>query len=76
MFQRRYDSLTQISKTNCGFIYEVKHRRLKHYEVFKKSLNHGFGTVSYPTDKAFGIWAWSCTTLERAKIRLEALVQA
>ena len=67
---------TQISKTDWGFIYEVEYGGYKHYEVFKKRLNHRFGTVSYPTDKAFGIWAWTCMTLERVKIRLEALVQA
>ena len=49
---------------------EHKHR---HYEVFKKRLNRRFGTVSYPTDKAFGIWAWSCMSLERARERLNEI---
>jgi hypothetical protein len=41
--------------------------------VFKKRLNRRFGTVSYPTDKAFGIWAWTCMPMERAKFKLEAI---
>jgi len=66
-------TFTQISKTDWGFIYEVEHDGHKHYEVFKKRLNHRFGTVSYPTDKAFGIWAWTCMTLENAKYKLQEL---
>ena len=62
-----------MSKTDWGFIYEVDHDGHRHYEVFKKRLNHRFATVSYPTDKAFGIWAWTCMTLERAKVRLAKL---
>ena len=73
--QVRGYTFTQISKTDWGFIYEVEHCGHKHYEVFKKRLNHRFGTVSYPTDKAFGIWAWTCMTLERAKDKVEAIDQ-
>ena len=43
------------------------------YEVFKKRLNNRFGNVSYPTDKAFDIWAWTCMNLERAKKKLLVL---
>ena len=64
-------TFTQISKTDCGFIYEVEQGGHRHYEVFKKHINHRFGTVSYPTDKAFGIWAWTCMTLEKAKNKLD-----
>ena len=71
--QVRGYTFTQISKTDCGFIYEVEHGGHRHYEVFKKRLNHRFGTISYPTDKAFGVWAWTCGTLERAKCKLEAI---
>jgi len=64
---------TQIRKTDCGFIYAMGQGGYIHYEVFKKRLNRRFGTVSYPTDKAFGIWAWTCMTLERAKDKLEEI---
>ena len=63
-------TFTQISKTDCGFIYEVEQGGHRHYEVSKKRLNHRFGTVSYPTDKAFGVWAWTCMSLETAKKKL------
>jgi hypothetical protein len=63
-------AFTQISKTDKGFIYEVEQGGYKHYEVFKKLLNRRFGTVSYPTDKAFGVWAWTSMSLEKAKAKL------
>ena len=66
-------TFTQISKTDWGFIYEVEYGGHRHYEVFKKRLNRRFGTISYPTDKAFGIWTWTCMTLERAKDKLVEL---
>ena len=71
--QVRGYTFTLISKTDWGFIYEVEHGGYKHYEVFKKRLNRRFATVSYPTDKAFGIWAWTCMTLDKAKSKLSEL---
>ena len=50
---------TQISKTDKVFLYEVSTGDLICYEVFKKRQNMRFGCVSYPTSKAFGIWAWT-----------------
>lgn len=38
----------------------------KHYEVFKRRENTMYNVVSYPTDKAFGIWAWTTESLDRA----------
>ena len=67
---------TQISKTDWGFIYEVEHGGHRHYEVFKKRLNHRFGTVSYPRDKGFGVWAWTCMSLDDAEKRLEEIGNA
>ena len=66
-------AFTQISKTDWGFIYEVQHCGHRHYEVFKKRLNRRFGTVSYPTHKAFGIWAWTYMSLERAELKFKAI---
>jgi len=57
---------TQISKTDKAFIYEVSSGGSKHYEVFKRFVNKRFACESYPTSKAFGIWAWTCMTLEAA----------
>lgn len=67
-------TFTQIRSAKWGFIYEVDHGGHRHYEVFKKLLNRRFGTVSYPTDKAFGIWAWTCMSLENAKVCLNMLL--
>ena len=68
--QVRGYTFTQIRSADWGFIYEVSHGGHRHYEVFRKRLNRRFATVSYPTDKAFGKWAWTCLTLARAEERL------
>jgi hypothetical protein len=57
---------TQISKTDKAFIYEVSSGNAKHHIVFKYKINKRYGCVSYPTSKAFGIWAWTCMTLASA----------
>lgn len=56
----------QISKTNSAFLYKVDTGDSIYYEVFKKLVNHRYACVSYPTDKAFGIWALTTPDLERA----------
>ena len=58
---------SQISMTKYGFLYEVKGDNTIHYEVFKRSENTMYDCISYPTDKAFGVWAWTAQNLERAK---------
>lgn len=64
---------TQINKSYYAYIYEVKTGNSTHYEVFKHKENTHFNCVSYPSNKAFGIWAWSCTKLERAIEKFEEL---
>ena len=61
----------QIRKTEWGFIYEVKGKDTIHYEVFKRKENTMYDCVSYPTDKAFGLWAWTCDSVDRASEILE-----
>ena len=61
----------QIKATKWGFIYEVKGDNTKHYEVFKRKENKLYDCVSYPTSKGFGLWAWTCGSLERAETILE-----
>lgn len=56
----------QISKTKHAYIYEVKGSGAIHYEVFKRRENTMYDCVSYPTYKAFGIWAWTTGTIKRA----------
>ena len=57
----------QIKRTEHAFLYEVSENGLIHYEVFKRKENTMYDCISYPTDKAFGLWAWTCGTLERAE---------
>ena len=63
----------QISKTKHGFIYEVKGSGTTHYEVFKRVENRMYDVVSYPTDKAFGVWAWTCMSIEKANERFKEI---
>ncbi len=65
-------NFSQISKTNWGFLYEVNTGHTIYYEVFKKRINHRFGCVSFPTSRAFGIWAWTTTDIKRASNILES----
>lgn len=58
---------TQLKKTEFGFIYKVEHFGLVHYEVFQRRENSRFMCVSYPSNKAFGLWAWTVKTIERAE---------
>ena len=64
---------TQIKQTDKAFIYEVSHDDRKHYEIFKKKINRRFACVSYPTAKAFGIWAFTYMTLEKAEKKFNEL---
>jgi hypothetical protein len=64
---------TQIKKSKCAYIYKVHTGYSEHYEVFKHKENSHFNCVSYPSDKAFGIWAWSCSNLDKALIKFEEL---
>lgn len=57
---------TQISLTYHGFLYEVNTGDRIYYEVFKKCVNRRFARISYPTNKAFGIWAWTTPDRNRA----------
>lgn len=59
---------TQVSKTDKAFLYEVSVNSgdAKHYEIFRHKINKRFGQESYPTANAFGIWAWTCMTLDAA----------
>ena len=58
---------SQISNTKRGYLYEVRGKDTIHYEVFKRRENEMYDCISYPGDKAFGLWAWTTPDLERAK---------
>jgi hypothetical protein len=62
-----YD-FNQITATPYGYIYaKTSLEGTNTFEVFKRLENDVYNCVSYPTDKAFGIWAWNPGTLKRAK---------
>lgn len=56
----------QIRRTNRAYLYEVRGNNTIHYEVFKRRENSMHDVVSYPSNKAFGVWAWTTSSLERA----------
>lgn len=64
--QVRGFKFTQISKTDSGFMYEVDTGNTIYYEVFKRRFNSRFNCISYPTNKAFSIWAWTTPRIIRA----------
>ena len=59
---------TQVVRSHKAYIYEVSSEGSdrKHYEVFKRIENRRHNCISYPTSKAFGIWAWTTSNLTRA----------
>ena len=63
----------QVFKTEYGYIYEVKGVKTVHYEVFERKENTMYNCVSYPTDKAFGLWAWTCASFGNAKDKLDQI---
>ena len=78
----------QITSQQHGFIYEVSLEGITpHYEVFerklspicidfeKKIFSETESKVMYPNSKHFGIWAWTCNTLEEAKVKLEKIIE-
>ncbi len=59
--QVRGFSFTQIKKSEYAYVYRVDLGNSHHYEVFFRKENTQYDCVSYPRDKAFGVWAWTCS---------------
>lgn len=59
----------QLFMTDYAYMYEKTHidSGTKSYEVFKRKENIQFNCISYPRSKSFGVWAYDCSTFERAK---------
>lgn len=57
---------TQIFMNENGYIYSVSKDGLVHFEVFKRVKNTLYNCISYPSDKSFGKWAFTCGTESRA----------
>lgn len=56
----------QIEANDKGYLYEVVNGDRIYYEVFRRKENTQFNCVSYPSAKAFGNWAWTTASLDRA----------
>lgn len=66
----------QISATDRAFLYEVTSTNMNvNYEVFKLKNNKRFDCISYPTSKAFGVYAWASMSFDRAKQKFEELTK-
>jgi hypothetical protein len=50
---------TQIKKNEHAYLYKVETDGQVHYEIFYRKENSYYKCISYPSNKAFGIWAWT-----------------
>ena len=59
-YQRVTRTYVQLLQSDGAYMYEVTDSETDHvyYEVFEKRYNRRFNCICYPTDKAFGKWAW------------------
>ena len=64
---------TQLNKSQFAYLYEVNTNDNIFYEVFYRKENKRYECVSYPTNKSFGIWAWTYSNLETASNKYEEL---
>ena len=63
---------TQVFKNDKGYIYSQSKNGIQYnFEAFLHRENNYFNCVSFPGNEAFGSWAWSCRTLERAMTHLK-----
>jgi hypothetical protein len=63
----------QVQANDNGYIYKVQHIGEPYYEVFKRKENTQFDNISYPSSKAFGVWAWWYSSLEKAMTKFNEL---
>lgn len=70
-------NFTQLCANGYAYVYEVTNDECDtiHYEVFERKENTQFDCVSYPRAKAFGVWAFSKSTIDRAMIEYDRLSQ-
>ena len=64
---------TQIKKNDKAYIYEVDTGDSIHYEIFERKENTHFNCVSYPSNKAFGVWAKTTSNKTDAKILFDEI---
>jgi hypothetical protein len=64
---------TLLYGNSRAFVYKVVNQGSEYYEVFRRKENTKYGVISYPSSKAFGIWAWYCSTLDKAMAKFNEL---
>ena len=57
---------TQVKKTEHAYLYRVDTGVSIHYEIFERKENTQFNCVSYPSNKAFGLWAKTTSNYNNA----------
>lgn len=62
----RGNLFAQIQQSNKAYIYKVDTGCSIYYEVFKKKAKTNSVHHCYPTSKAFGLWAWTYQSLDKA----------
>ncbi len=70
-------SFSQIEISKRAYIYKITDNHTDHiyYEVFERRANRRFSCISYPTDKAFGKWAWCISKGENNIVAHEAALK-
>ena len=64
----------QVYKDMFGYIYQVNTPfGSTHYEVFERKVNSRYNTVTYPSSKAFGRYAFTFKTITSAMNKLNEL---
>lgn len=67
---------TQLEKSCNAYLYQITIDNTIHYEVFHRKENNRFNCVSYPSNKAFGLWAWTYKNLQTAKDKFDDICLA
>lgn len=58
----------KVYENSNGYVYEQV--GYNQYEAFFRVINTQYNCVSFPGNEAFGKWAWSCGSLDRAIKRI------
>lgn len=69
--QVRGFKFTQIKKNEHAYIYKVNQDGVIRYEVFQRRVNTRFNCITYPSNRAFGVWAKTTRSLSGANVHFE-----
>lgn len=57
----------QVFKNEKGYVYEqFLNGKSIAFEAFYRMENTLYDCISFPGNNSFGVWAWSCSNIERA----------